>query len=1497
MKKSNRKNKCIFFSVIFTILIGIAYLQSENVSDLIKNANAKQGLVSMEDRELFDRQRNLVAFSPDGGVLAHALEGNQVTLQDVVTGQTRWSWVDTANDTVTALAFSVTGKTVASVGKNAINFWNVDSGQEKGSISLANKSSAIAQLVFSPNGKRIAGRSFNNDIFLWSVDGGHSKSAQLAQGVAVHELMFSPDGKTLAGATVGKNSKIELWNAATGKSIAELPAKMLVSDIAFSPDNKMLASAGLDGQIKLWDLVSGAIKQTIETHEELAHVVFSPENSLLASGSRGNDPKVQVWNYQNGDLLFSRQTEGGEAVADLFFNAVGNLLASVGKDNRISLFNLPDGDIQHLLIGHTDKINRAAFNATQSSLAAVGKDGQLLVWDLVSGFVQQGFQLPNFASANLTSPSTPTSASSSVAPKLSDTSKLPAVAKNSATADAGNNISGSDKAKKFKKRSAQRWKGIKALAVSNDGTEMGAGSVDGTIQIFKKSGKARWKISGHHGKAISALAFKGKGKQWVSVGRDTEIKVWDDATGNHVKTYFGLEHPPRTVAVSPDGKFIATAGEETRVFIYDAAAGKLKNIFSGHVDFVNNLAFSPDSKLLASAGAEGNILLWDVSTGKQLKKFRGHSDEVNAVAFSPDGSMLASAGVDSSVILWNIGTGYQIRTLSGHQGSVRSVAFSPNGKKLVSAGDDTRMLVWNPVTGQLKKQLAGPTVINALAFDPNGNLHVANESSEIAEINTDTGVQVESIAMPPAVESQANVLTAPNDEMVVSSVDAALIDKTPAKSSQITFGTIVNNLLDWVIPSANAALPDPNEGPGGPILVITSGTPTFGKFYAEILRTEGLNEFAMADIATVNASTLNSYDVVILAEMPLDTAQTQMFENWVTAGGNLIAMRPDKDLASLLGLTDANSTLDNGYLLVNTAASPGNGIVGQTMQFHGTADRYALSGATAVATLYNNANTLTTNPAVTLRNIGSAGGQAAAFTFDLAKSIVYTRQGNPAWANQERDGFLPIRSDDKFYGNATGDPQVDWIDFNKIAIPQADEQQRLLANLILEMNRDKKPLPRFWYFPSNKKAVIVMTGDDHGAGFFGGDGTGTTLRFEQFKNRSPVNCSVDNWECVRGTSYLFPETTAMTEAQAIAYNAQGFEVGLHVNTNCSDYNATTLEDIYTQQIAGFVAKFPNATFPLTQRHHCIVWSDWATAAKVQLNHGIRLDTTYYFWPPSWVLNRPGFFSGSGMPMRFADLDGAMIDVYNASSHMTDESGQSYPFTVDTLLDRALGAEGYYGAFTLNAHTDLPEIVESNTTLDSAISRGVPIVSAKQMLAWLDGRNSSSFGSLAWNGNDLSFTVNAASGANNLRGLLPSTISSGVLLNIVHTPTGGNPTPVSFTLDTIKGITYAIFPASAGTYTATYGADTTAPTVTAKTPADGATGISQGVSITATFSEAMDPVSISNSSVELRDSANGLVAAIVSYNPSNRTLTLKPSITLASLAAYTATIRGGQLIHG
>ena len=195
---------------------------------------------------------------------------------------------------------------------------------------------------------------------------------------------------------------------------------------------------------------------------------------------------------------------------------------------------------------------------------------------------------------------------------------------------------------------------------------------------------------------------------------------------------------------------------------------------------------------------------------------------------------------------------------------------------------------------------------------------------------------------------------------------------------------------------------------------------------------------------------------------------------------------------------------------MNAATSRGAGIVGQTIQYHGTADRYTLNGATTVATLYSNATTATTNPAVTLRSVGASGGQAAAFTYDLARSVVADAAGQSR-AGSGRSATASSRSARTTSSTAAraGDVQPDWLDTSKIAIPQADEQQRLLANLIVTMK------PR----PEADAAVLVSAARREGGGRddrrrprLGG----TAGRFDQYNAASPPGCSVVLWECVRG---------------------------------------------------------------------------------------------------------------------------------------------------------------------------------------------------------------------------------------------------------------------------------------------------------------------------------------------------------------------------------------------
>jgi len=260
-------------------------------------------------------------------------------------------------------------------------------------------------------------------------------------------------------------------------------------------------------------------------------------------------------------------------------------------------------------------------------------------------------------------------------------------------------------------------------------------------------------------------------------------------------------------------------------------------------------------------------------------------------------------------------------------------------------------------------------------------------------------------------------------------------------------------------------------------------------------------------------------------------------------------------------------------------------------------------------------------------------------------------------------------------------------------------------------------------------------------------------------------------------------------------------VGVHVNNGCRDYTSRSdLEASYSSDLTSWRQRYGGIPGPNSNRIHCLVWSDWSSHPLVELGHNMRLDVNYYYWPQEWVRDRPGFMTASGMPMRLTDTDGTMLDVYQATTQMTDESGQSYPFTPATLLDRALGPLGYYGAFTANMHTDTATTGQDDALLAAATSRGVPMVSGRQMLTWLDGRNSSAFRHLRWNADRLTFTLSPGSGARGLTAMLPTTGPSGRVLSTVTR--GGN--PVSFTTMTIKGQEYGVFSGGIGDYEAVYG---------------------------------------------------------------------------------------------
>src|SRR5207237_1344803 len=160
-------------------------------------------------------------------------------------------------------------------------------------------------------GKTVASGSHDNTIKLWDVASGRER-AQLRHTGAVRSLAFSHDGKVLASGS--NDMTVKLWDVATGVELATLRGHDHgVRGVAFSPDGKTLATATMDALAKLWDVaevLKAGIQSPAETSKDdeldsfaghtayVTAVAFSPDDKILASGS--HDRTARLWDVASG---------------------------------------------------------------------------------------------------------------------------------------------------------------------------------------------------------------------------------------------------------------------------------------------------------------------------------------------------------------------------------------------------------------------------------------------------------------------------------------------------------------------------------------------------------------------------------------------------------------------------------------------------------------------------------------------------------------------------------------------------------------------------------------------------------------------------------------------------------------------------------------------------------------------------------------------------------------------------------------------------------------------------------------------------------------------------------------------------------------------------------------------------------------------------------------------------------------------------------------------
>jgi WD40 repeat protein len=155
--------------------------------------------------------------------------------------------------------------------------------------------------VLVRDNEREADRAF--EFFAHRAPDPHSEDKPLTQ-CHVSDVRFSPNGKLLA--TAGGDKKVQLWDATDGfKAAGELVGHTKpVLAIAFAPDSKFLASVAWDGTARIWNLKDRKEVRSIalknKTHLEELAVAFSPDGKLLATA---DNHEANLWDAATGELV------------------------------------------------------------------------------------------------------------------------------------------------------------------------------------------------------------------------------------------------------------------------------------------------------------------------------------------------------------------------------------------------------------------------------------------------------------------------------------------------------------------------------------------------------------------------------------------------------------------------------------------------------------------------------------------------------------------------------------------------------------------------------------------------------------------------------------------------------------------------------------------------------------------------------------------------------------------------------------------------------------------------------------------------------------------------------------------------------------------------------------------------------------------------------------------------------------------------------------------
>jgi serine/threonine protein kinase/WD40 repeat protein len=512
-------------------------------------------------------------------------------------------------------------------------------------------------------------------------------------------LAWSPDGKLLTSA--GEDGRVRFFTKdgkESGKSLeckhGTIGGRRSAQSVAWSSKGDHIAVGGYVGHVYLFDVSKReAVGEPIKPEDlnrEVWQTLFSRDGKTLTiaaadGGVRIFDVALRVWRNE-----FLPREPAGSYVA-IALSPDDKYLAAGGKSGTLRISELKDGQpIDHRSWRLGSEIQAVAFGPDHRCLVAGTKAGSLFLWDRVSDRL---FDLPPEASAIR-------------AIEFGDGLTF-------ATATDGGSVRIWDTScRQSFHRPIVFDHPVRALALNGEHL-LAVGDDRGAIRIFSvprnPQEPAALRIDAGPDSAVLRVAYGKRPERLLSVSH-ADPRIWMNGDGAQIKLD---QHDTLSGAMHPDSELVALGGRGGRLQLH-FLAGERKapaTIESPMTGDVNVVAFSRDgSALLTIAHPETRVekgasvnsaWVWKVNNPRNPRQvLESVTSTINAASWHPDSTRIALACEDGKVILWDLERnersvmGFELGT------PAQCVAVSGDGKWIAAGGSSGTGRIWNLDSGK-----------------------------------------------------------------------------------------------------------------------------------------------------------------------------------------------------------------------------------------------------------------------------------------------------------------------------------------------------------------------------------------------------------------------------------------------------------------------------------------------------------------------------------------------------------------------------------------------------------------------------------------------------------------------------------------------------------------------------------------------------------------------------------------------------------------------------